>query len=557
MAFIKGVKVVMVPKRFRNLRTKILSLLGAGILSVGIISFVISGLLSGKIDQYGELVEQEVSAMTMVDSINLNFKRQVQEWKNVLLRGYDTSDREKYWQRFMDRHEEIQRDAQAFLRLELEANYLSQMRQFMETHQSLKPQYENGYRVFLQNDFSHRVGDDAVRGIDREPTKLLEALSESLHKLGMEKSQELSTRASGTVFWGTTIILLAIVVSMLVCVIFMNRKVIMPITALIEHLRKVSKGNFNEELTFYRNDEIGQMSKAIEQLRSSLNTTCTEMAEVQNDLDQVCASLLDSAQAIDLGAKDQNRGTDTVSTSMHSMTEMARRITDSANDASVAASQADDYASQSIKVMQETIDTITHSSGQINDTADVINKLDEDARNVGTVLDVIKSIAEQTNLLALNAAIEAARAGEQGRGFAVVADEVRTLAAKTQQSTEEIQDIIANVQTGARNAVDAIQLGEKNSQVSVEKVLEADTNLKSVTGSIKQINELNKQIADAIAEQSDVALGIEKSILGLAEIAAVNEQHANSCNDDNVTLTEVKNRMAVLIARLMGQDNRR
>lgn len=544
----------MVPNRFRNLRTKILSLLGAGILSVGLISFVISGMLSGKMAQYGNLIEQEVNAMTMADSINLNFKRQVQEWKNVLLRGHDTGDREKYWQRFMDRHEEVQRDARTFLNLDIDDQYLSQMRQFMTTHQNLKPQYESGYRVFMQNNYSHKIGDDAVRGIDREPTKLLEELSTLLHQRGMEVSDSLSSKATQTTFWGTTTILLAIALSMLVCVVFMNRKVIMPITALIEHLRKVSKGNFKEELSFYRNDEIGQMSKAIEVLRRSLDSTCSEMAEVQSNLDQVSASLLDSAKAIDMGAKDQNRGTDRVSQSMQSMTDMARSITDNAKEASIAASQADDYASQSIRVMQETIDTITHSSGQINDTAEVINKLDEDARNVGTVLDVIKSIAEQTNLLALNAAIEAARAGEQGRGFAVVADEVRTLAAKTQQSTEEIQDIIANVQTGARNAVAAIQLGEKNSQVSVDKVLEADTNLKSVTGSIKEINELNKQIADAIAEQSHVAMEIEKNILGLAEIAAVNETHANSCNEDNVTLTDVKNSMAGLIARLMGQQ---
>jgi methyl-accepting chemotaxis protein len=542
----------MVENRFTNLRSKILSLLGLGILSVGLIAFVISGLLAGKIEQYGELIEEEVNATTMADSINLNFKRQVQEWKNVLLRGYDDGDREKYWQRFLDRHNEVQTDAKAFLQLDIEPSLLNDMRQFKEIHQNLKSQYMRGYETFQQNAYSHRVGDDAVRGIDREPTNLLEGLSEKLHKQGVNESNTLKARASLTIFWGSAVILTAIVVSMVLCVWFMSNKVVHPITALIEHLYKVSKGNFHDELAFYRNDEIGQMSKAIEVLRQSLKNTCTNMSEVQNNLETVCGSLLDSAKAIDMGAKDQDRGTAQVKNSMSKMTQMAQRITDSANEASVAASRANDYASQSILVMQETIDTITHSSGQINKTAYVINKLDDDAKAVGTVLDVIKSIAEQTNLLALNAAIEAARAGEQGRGFAVVADEVRTLAAKTQQSTEEIQGIIANVQTGAKNAVAAIQLGEVNAQISVDKVLEADTNLKSVTGSITQINELNKQIADAIAEESEVAVAIEKNILRLAEIAAVNKQLAESCNEDNVTLTQVKNHMAGLIAKLMG-----
>lgn len=542
----------MLPNQFKNLRTKILTLLAASILSVGVIAFIITSLLTSKITQYGELITQEVSATTMVDNINLNFKRQVQEWKNVLLRGHEANDRNKYWQRFLTLHDVIQADARKFMQLEIDQDLHLKMRDFVVMHNGLKPQYQRGYRVFQQNTFSHRIGDNAVRGIDREPTKLLESLSKRLHDISMQKSDELSSTAAKTTYWGTSSILLTIIVSMILSVLFMSYKVVHPITTLIEHLYKVSKGNFDDELAFYRDDEIGQMSKAIELLRRSLKATCSEMSVAQQNMDQICASLVNSAKAIALGATEQNQGTDLVKQSMGTMTNMAKTISENAKNASLAASKADEHASQSITVMQETIDTITHSSGQINDTAEVINKLDDDARNVGTVLDVIKSIAEQTNLLALNAAIEAARAGDQGRGFAVVADEVRTLAAKTQQSTEEIQDIIANVQTGAKNAVAAIKLGEQNSQVSVQKVLAADTNLKSVTGSITEINQLNKQIAVAIQEQSGVALEIEKSILGLAEIAASNKMHSESCNTDNQTLTEVKNNMAELIAKLMG-----
>lgn len=546
--------VIMSAGKYKNLRTKILSLMALGILLVTVISVISGLLLSSKITQYRMLIDTEVSATTTAERMNLNFKRQVQEWKNVLLRGQDDGDRDKYWQRFQERHEQVQQDARTFLSLNLDSALLSEMRHFADIHANLKPQYDKGYQTFVNSDFDHQQGDSSVRGIDREPTKILEGLADKLHKLSVQRSEELSDSAAQTTFWSTLAIIVATIVSIGLSFWFMNDKVVKPLTDLISHLRNVSKGQFHQELRIYRTDEIGKMSKAVEELRQNLVSVCSEMSEAQRELDEVSAHLLKSASELNNGAREQEKGTATVSSAMAKMADMAQRITESAHQAAVVAEKAENYAVSSITVMQETIDTITSSSTQINDTAVVIGKLDEDAKNVGTVLDVIKSIAEQTNLLALNAAIEAARAGEQGRGFAVVADEVRTLAARTQQSTEEIQDIIANVQTGARNAVEAIRLGEENSKISVEKVLEADTNLKSVTGSIKEISQLNGEIADAIKTQSGLAKDIEDNMRDLTTIARENGIHADSCQADNQTLSAIKGKMSHLINRLMGKS---
>ncbi|MGD8811399.1 MAG: methyl-accepting chemotaxis protein [Thioalkalispiraceae bacterium] len=211
--------------------------------------------------------------------------------------------------------------------------------------------------------------------------------------------------------------------------------------------------------------------------------------------------------------------TDQVATAINEMTATVQEVARSASEAATAAQSADEEATKGRTVVTETINVINNLASSVDQAANVINELNSQSDNIGVVLEVIKEIADQTNLLALNAAIEAARAGEQGRGFAVVADEVRTLASRTQQSTEEIHGMIEKLQSGARDAVQVMENGREQAHSGVEQASLAGASLQGITSAINTISEMNTQIAAAATQQSHVAEDINRNIINISQTA--------------------------------------
>ncbi|MFP7636801.1 MULTISPECIES: methyl-accepting chemotaxis protein [Pseudomonas] len=230
------------------------------------------------------------------------------------------------------------------------------------------------------------------------------------------------------------------------------------------------------------------------------------------------------------GTHEQFNRTDQVATAMTEMSATAQEVAHHAASASRAADDADQSAREGGEVMKVTIATIGQMRTEILNTGTIIRRLETDSVRIGKVLEVIRGIAEQTNLLALNAAIEAARAGEAGRGFAVVADEVRSLAQRTAASIIEINQIIQAVQTGAVDAAEAIVTGQSCSDDSVEKVTQAGAMLAHITQAVEAIRDMNRQIATAAEEQTSVAEDISRNITQITTVA--------TANLDNVKRTE-------------------
>ncbi len=285
------------------------------------------------------------------------------------------------------------------------------------------------------------------------------------------------------------------------------------------HLFSQGNGNLSLRLTENNYDEAGEQAKAfnlfIDQVQQLVNNIATASNELDHDIDSVKELSQSSADHVE----EQRKRTLQVVTAIE---QISTTIADIAtNAADVSSSTATGYEETQLgqKVVNSSISTMQQLAAEIDDATGVINSLAQSSDQIGSIVDVIQSISEQTNLLALNAAIEAARAGEQGRGFAVVADEVRTLAQRTNQSTNEIQKMITQLQHDSKAAVTAVQRGSERSQETIQSVSDTGEHLNLITANMTTISDLSTQVATATEEQSVVMDNIKQNVLDINNIS--------------------------------------
>ena len=308
-------------------------------------------------------------------------------------------------------------------------------------------------------------------------------------------------------------------------------------------------GELNVRVGYDGKDELGHIAGGFNRMAESFSGTIRQLASATAQLASAAEETSAVTRETSDGISRQQSETDQVATAMNEMNATVHEVARSASQAAHAAHAAEEEAMKGKRVVAQTLEVIDSLARDVEQSAEVIRALEKESGNIGTVLDVIRGIAEQTNLLALNAAIEAARAGEQGRGFAVVADEVRTLASRTQQSTQEIQAMIERLQRGTSDAVRAMEKSRSQAQAGVEQAASTGTSLDAIVGAVKTINDMNTQIASASEEQSAVAEEINKNITNISDVAQHTADGASQTASASQQLAQLAEELQGLVSR--------
>ena len=326
------------------------------------------------------------------------------------------------------------------------------------------------------------------------------------------------------------------IIAVIVFSYFIGRSVLLPTRLAANMMKDISQGegDLTRTLNEEGNDEISKLSHSFNLFVSKMRESLVHVSQSANDVNEHAHTVDDSTKTSQSFIELQNDSSTQVAAAMEQMTHQIHDVSSNAEAAEQAANDAAHNASTGKHVVAETITAIETLSANIETVSRVTEDLANESQNIGSVLDVIRSISEQTNLLALNAAIEAARAGEHGRGFAVVADEVRTLASRTGQSTDEIQSMISKLQEGTRAAVDAVKASQTLSVSTVEQASSANNSLNEIERLVSVITEMNSQIARATEQQTQAADEVNLRINDLSqstEQSLDNTKQLNSASD--------------------------
>ncbi|PWE40506.1 methyl-accepting chemotaxis protein [Pseudomonas prosekii] len=328
-----------------------------------------------------------------------------------------------------------------------------------------------------------------------------------------------------------------------------TRQIVIPLSETLKVAERVAAGDLTHNLISQREDELGQLQRAMQSMTLGLRELIGGISDGVTQIASAAEELSAVTEQTSAGVNNQKIETDQVATAMHEMTATVQEVARNAEEASEAAAAADQQAREGDKVVGEAIAQIERLAIEVGNSTAAMGDLKRESDKIGSVLDVIKSVAQQTNLLALNAAIEAARAGEAGRGFAVVADEVRSLAQRTQKSTEEIEELIVGLQTGTQQVATIMDNSRSLTDSSVELTRRAGGSLESITRTVSAIQSMNQQIAAAAEQQSAVAEEINRSVLNVRDVSEQTSAASEETAASSVELARLGTHLQMLVGK--------
>ena len=368
--------------------------------------------------------------------------------------------------------------------------------------------------------------------------------SDELYKLQLQRRDIESATANSMQAITTLLVLLFGIAA----AVIITRQITRPLRETLDVVERIASGDLSHNLQVTRRDELGVLQQGIARMGTTLRDLIGGIRDGVTQIASAAEELSAVTEQTSAGVNSQKIETDQVATAMHEMTATVQEVARNAEQASQAAAAADGEAREGDKVVNEAIDQIERLAVEVGRSTEAMAVLQQESDKIGSVMDVIKAVAEQTNLLALNAAIEAARAGDAGRGFAVVADEVRGLAQRTQKSTEEIQTLVAALQSGTQHVANVMNNSRSLTDSSVTLTRQAGTSLQGITRTVSNIQSMNQQIAAAAEQQSAVAEEISRSIVNVRDVSEQTAAASDETAKSSVELARLGNQLQEMVS---------